>query len=540
MPRSTPTRGTGEPSVPRRKKRRRKASTGGLFGEEEATGPVRVATYKRASTDEGNQPYSLDAQQERIETFLPNHPQWTVVATYEERASGKDIEGRPEMLRLLADAAAGEFDVVLVARLDRWTRSLLDLLDTVEELDATDVSLASCNEQFDTKTPMGRLLMHLLGMFAEFERDTIIDRIERGNAAKLKSGIPLTGRVGYGLTVDEQGKVCADPATIGVAKRIFTEYGRRSAGFRAIADKLNADSIPAPSGGLWPPQSIGNVLRNRTFIGELRHGENWLPGAHEPVIDVELFEAAQRQLGKRSTERAPAALRGDFVLTGVINCGLCGSAYVGTSGTSRTKVKVRYYSCSTVRRYGAKKCPAPNLPAEELEDLITESLLDSYRDNALFDEAITRHLARQGVAREPLQEELAHITSTISDKKRVLRRYQDDYEAEKLSADRYESRSAELEEDLLALNTRAANLELQLTGYDLPTTPTTEELEVLRERLVAGVRSGDPRIRKSLFQALVSGIEVHERDDIRPTFRLYDPEAASYLSMQTAGGATGP
>jgi site-specific DNA recombinase len=418
---------------------------------------------------------------------------------------------------------------VLVARLDRWTRSLLDLLDTVEELDNANASLTSCSEQFDTRTPIGRLLMHLLGMFAEFERDTIIDRIQRGNAAKLRSGIPLTSRVGYGLTVDDAGVICADPDTIGVAKRIFTEYGRRSAGFRAVADQLNADSIPAPAGGLWSPQAVANILRNRSFIGELRHGETWLPGAQDPVIDLALFEAAQRQLEKRSAERAPATLRGEFVLTGVISCGHCGGAYVGTSGTSRTKAKVRYYSCGTARRYGAKKCSAPSLPAEELEDAITESLLDSYRDNALFDEAITRHLARQGVAREPLQEELAHIASTIADKTRVLRRYQDDYEAEKLSAARYESRSAELEEDLLALSTRAANLELQLTGYDLPTAPTAEELVVLRERLVAGVRSGDPRIRKSLFQALVAGIEVHDRDDIRPTFRLYAPDAMNYL-----------
>jgi site-specific DNA recombinase len=500
-----------------------------LFGAEEPTGPVRVATYKRASTDEGNQPYSLDAQQQRIDTFLPTHPEWTLVEQYEERASGKDVDGRPELLRLLAHAAAGRFDVVLVARLDRWTRSLFDLLDTVNELDDAGVSLTSCTEQFDTRTPIGRLLMHLLGMFAEFERSTIIDRIQRGNAAKLRRGLPLSARVGYGLTVDDSGIICSDPATIGVVKRIYREYGRRRTGFRAIADGLNTDAIPGPSGGLWSPQSFGNVLRNRAFIGELRHRDSWVPGAHRPVLDVELFEAAQRQLEARTANRAPTALRGEFVLTGVIRCGRCSGAYIGTSGTSRNQSKVRYYSCGTARRYGPKKCAGPNLPAEELEDLITESLLDSYRDNALFDEAITRHLAHQADAREPLEEELATVTATIAERTRILRRYQDDYEAGELSAARYESRSAELEEELVSLNARAADLEMQMRGFDLPAAPTETELGRMRQHLLTGVRSGVVRIRKALFAALVAGIEVHDRDDIRPTFRLYAPEAADYL-----------
>jgi hypothetical protein len=128
-------------------------------------------------------------------------------------------------------------------------------------------------------------------------------------------------------------------------------------------------------------------------------------------------------------------------------------------------------ACGTARKYGAKRCAAPNLPAEELEELITESLLDAYRDNALFDEAITRHLAGQGAAREPLEEELASVNGTIAEKIRVLRRYQDDYETGDLSAARYESRSAELEDDLVSLNSRAADLEMQLRGFELAPRP---------------------------------------------------------------------
>ena len=100
------------------------------------TPTVRVALYRRASTDEANQPYSLDAQEQRLRPYAASHPGWQVVGDYVERASAKDVEGRPQLKALLKAAAAGEFDLVLVARIDRWsavsgtccTRSMIWLL----------------------------------------------------------------------------------------------------------------------------------------------------------------------------------------------------------------------------------------------------------------------------------------------------------------------------------------------------------------------------------------------------------------------------
>jgi site-specific DNA recombinase len=186
---------------------------------------VRVATYRRASTDEGNQPYSLDAQSMRLDAYVPGQPGWTVVADYVERASGKNVEGRPQLKRLQRDAADGKFDVVLVMRIDRWSRSLVDLLDTVDLLAGHGVAFHSATEHFDTSTPLGKLRLQMLGMFAEFERAPSSTRIKRGNAAKLASGIPLPSRNWYGLTVDkDSGRIVADENTIGVAQRIFDKY----------------------------------------------------------------------------------------------------------------------------------------------------------------------------------------------------------------------------------------------------------------------------------------------------------------------------
>lgn len=170
--------------MPSTRRARAAAPAGGSSGGYgSAPAPVRVVTYRRASTDEGNQPYSLDAQESRLASYIAAQPGWTRTADYVERASGKDITGRPQLKKLLKDAAGDRFDVVLVVRVDRWSRSLVDLLDTVDTLDRHGIAFHSATEHFDTGTPMGKLLLQMLGMFAEFERSM-------GSADRVAAGPP--------------------------------------------------------------------------------------------------------------------------------------------------------------------------------------------------------------------------------------------------------------------------------------------------------------------------------------------------------------
>lgn len=482
---------------------------------------VRVALYRRASTDEANQPYSLDAQEERLRRYVDAHPEWTVVADFVERASAKDVSGRPQLLDLLDQAADGAFDRVVVARIDRWSRSLMDLLDTVNRLDQVGVGFHSATEEFDTASPMGRLTMQMLGVFAEFERSLIIDRIRRGNAAKIARGIPLTSRVGYGLSVDEQGQVVSDPATFGTVQRIFAEYTAGEHGTKAIAARLNADHLPAPGRRPWSAQSVSHVLANRTFLGELWHRDRWYPGAHEPLIDPDLYARAEALTRHRSSPATAARRRGNYLLSGTITCARCGGAYVGTAGTSRTRQQVRYYSCGASRRYGAATCDGPTLPATELEALVTDALLEAYADPVLFAEAITAARAQHATTTAPAAAELDVVRAELAKKRRVLDRYQADYEAGELTAARYEQRAAELEADVTALTARQDTLQRTLNGPQTPETPTPAEHAALLDHLRRAVRTGDIAARKDLFTALVERVEVRARDDIRPTFRLY-------------------
>ena len=156
-------------------------------------GDVRVGVYVRRSTDEEHQPYSIQAQDTRLAAYIGSQPYWRQAARFADDASGASTH-RPGLQRALAAARAGMIDVLLVYRADRLTRSLRDLVTLLDDLDHAGVALRSATEPFYTATAMGRMLVQMLGMFAQFERDTIIDRVIAGMERKAAAGKWKGGR----------------------------------------------------------------------------------------------------------------------------------------------------------------------------------------------------------------------------------------------------------------------------------------------------------------------------------------------------------
>jgi DNA invertase Pin-like site-specific DNA recombinase len=131
---------------------------------------VRIATYTRISTDEVNQPYSLGAQSERLASYVASQEDWEMVGTFTDQMSGAKLE-RPGLTNALRAAKAGRFDLLLVYRVDRLSRSVRGLAEVLETLDAAGVGFRSATEPFDTTSAAGRMMVQMLGVFAEFERN---------------------------------------------------------------------------------------------------------------------------------------------------------------------------------------------------------------------------------------------------------------------------------------------------------------------------------------------------------------------------------
>ena len=228
-------------------------------------GPRRVALYTRISTDEANQPYSLGAQRDRLEAFVASQPGWKITARYEDQASGKSLE-RAALTTARREAQSGLFDLLLVFRVDRLSRNLGQLAALIEELEQAEVGFQSLSEPFDTSTPAGRMMLQMLGVFAEFERASIIERIGAGMERKARRGEWTVGSYPFGYRRDPATPgLTPDPAAAQVVRDIFERYVTHRQGSGAIADWLNARGLRTSRGGLWTRSSVLKLLANRVY-----------------------------------------------------------------------------------------------------------------------------------------------------------------------------------------------------------------------------------------------------------------------------------
>jgi site-specific DNA recombinase len=262
-----------------------------------ADAPVRVATYCRISTDETNQPYSLGAQRDRLEAYVASQPSWHIVARYVDRASAKSLE-RPDLARARAAAAAGAFDLLLTYRVDRLSRNVAQLGALIEELQAAGVAYRSATEPFETATPAGLMMLQMLGVFAQFERSSIVERIAAGMERKAKGGGWTVGSYPYGYRrLDGRPGLVPDPAAAPLVREIFHRYAEDRQGSAAIASELNARGLRTRYGDAWSRTAILDVLRNRVYVGEVPFRRIWYVGQHEPPRRAGAVRGGRRDPG---------------------------------------------------------------------------------------------------------------------------------------------------------------------------------------------------------------------------------------------------
>jgi site-specific DNA recombinase len=499
----------------------RRASLAVVPGPAESAEPVRVATYTRISTDEERQPNSLEAQRVRLDAFVTSQPGWQIEPRrrYEDQFTGTVID-RPALTRLLKDARHGRFDVLLVYRVDRLARSIRGLAQVIDELDQAGVIFRSATEPFDTGTPAGRMMVQMLGVFAEFERALIVERITAGLERKAARGGWCGGQRPFGLNLSaDRDHLERNPTEAPLVPVIFDEYVHRKAGSSAIATWLNEQGYRTKNGRLWSNESVITVLRNRAYLGEIYYRGNWYPAPHEPLIPTDLFERAQAILAERCEDRSRRASNpAEYLLTGRVRCGRCGQAYVGTAAHGRNG-RYTYYTCFTRARYGTKHCANDRLPAEPLERAVTRRLWKVLDDHNRIEDAISEAYERLSERDDEQQSELAAIQDKLTETRAALDRYFRAFEAGTMPEDTCAPRIASLSEQAKALESRAAELAAQQDD-EQPERATTADLDALRGNLRAALNDSTPARVKGVLQTMIDTIRVDARDHIEPTFRV--------------------
>ncbi len=498
---------------------------------------MRVCLYQRISTDEDHQPTSLKTQRERLARYCEAMEDWRIVAACEDQASGTSLD-RPGLQQALDLAREKRIDLLLVYRVDRLSRKVRQLAGLCEELDQLDVVLKSATEPFDTGSPAGRMMLQMLGVFAEFEHATIVDRVTAGLERRVREGKWMSGRTPYGYTRDKDTKLLVpDDVKAPVVRRIFDLYAEGKLGTTAIARTLDAEAALPPRKQGWSPNALQLILANPAYRGLVRWNGDTHPGLHEPLVDDETFEKAQEILRRRGED---ASLRrgnpSDFLLSGLVRCHHCGRAYVGTSAHGRNG-RYTYYACSTRYKYGPSKCNGDRLPKDRLEAAVLTQLAELYRDGQVIEQALADLAAVTESERPVLKEQLASARAEIARVEGKLERYFEGFEEGRLAAELFQDRVRGHRDRLEALREREADLTARV-GTQAHTPPDGAALRRLADQLEAIVANESPEQAKELLRLLVKEIQVHDRRRIIPTYRI--PAAVRAIPRKVGGTGLEP
>jgi site-specific DNA recombinase len=372
---------------------------------------IRCAIYTRKSTEEGLQQEfnSLDAQRESAEAYIASqkHEGWECLPQrYDDGGfTGGNLE-RPGLQRLLADIEAGQVDCVVVYKVDRLSRSLLDFSRIMATFDQQGVSFVSVTQQFNTTSSMGRLTLNILLSFAQFEREIISERTRDKMAAARRKGKWCGGQpiLGYNVVA---GKLQVNEPEADQVRTLFALYQQqeslqsvlREVQDRGWTTKRWSTRSGKPRGGVpFTKSSLNYLLKNVVYIGQVQYGEQSYPGEQEGIVDPQVFAAVQRTLARQAQGGTASGQRGEALLTSLLRCQACGTAMVhGT--TTRQRRTYRYYVCSRAQKQGYETCPAPSVPAPEIEQFVVNEIRELGRDPELLAHTVEQ-VRRQGQLRQ--------------------------------------------------------------------------------------------------------------------------------------------
>lgn len=333
---------------------------------------LRCAIYTRKSSEEGLEMdfNSLDAQRESCGAYIISQRAegWTLVADrYDDGGfSGGTLE-RPALKRLLADVKAGKIDVIVVYKIDRLSRSMLDFLNLVELFERHGATFVSVTQSFNTKDAMGRMALNILITFAQFERELAGERIRDKVAASRKRGKWMGGWTPLGYEVRDR-KLHIQEADAERVRAIFQRFTQLKSA-TLLARELVAKGERNRYGHLLDKGVLYKMLNNRVYVGDAVHKGISYPGEHEPIIDRKLWDQVHHILKESPRKRAGNARAQTPALLKGLLFGSDGTAMSPTH-TRKSGRLYRYYISQSAMKRGGSDCPARLVPAAEIERIV--------------------------------------------------------------------------------------------------------------------------------------------------------------------------
>jgi DNA invertase Pin-like site-specific DNA recombinase len=333
---------------------------------------MRAAIYCRVSTNMQEEKNSLENQIERCEMFCKIRD-FEVVKIFKDVETGINDE-RNDFVELKKAAASKMFDVIIVTELQRLTRKLTTLLSFVTELHENDINFISISQNFDTTTAIGRAMLKLIGVFAEFEREQTSERISHTFRALAQTGRWLAGEAPFGYKLID-GKLHIVEQESEEVRKIFDLYMQGST-LNDIARQIGC-SASSVSRRLQNPTYCGKVRfgyrKTNILTGTLKRSDDFIisKGQHEAIISEEVFDTAQARMNSLYKKNVKTSDNPNYLLGGLIKC-YCGRTMYGVKNPNGYK----YYSCSARSGTKTDKCPKKSIKVDPFETKILDLIAD--------------------------------------------------------------------------------------------------------------------------------------------------------------------
>lgn len=389
---------------------------------------IQCAIYTRKSTDEGLQQdfNSLDAQREAGEAFIASQRQqgWRLVPERFDDGgfTGGNME-RPALKRLLAAIEAKRVDCVVVYKVDRLSRSLLDFARMMELFDRSGTSFVSVTQNFNTTDSMGRLTLNILLSFAQFEREIISERTRDKMCAARKKGKWIGGHPVLGYDIDAGARrLIVNPEEAHQVRRTFDLYLDLGSMVPVLQDlehrgwvtkRWTTGSGQIRGGKPFTKSLLYGLLTNVVYTGRVNHKGTLYPGEHDAIIDRSTWEQVQELLDRNGrTNGGGTKNKYSALLRGILFCEPCGAPMVHTYSCKGTK-RYRYYVCYQAQQRGWKNCKTKSVSAPAMESAVLEAVRKLGTDPQLGAEVVRQATAQLERRREQHEKDVAVAESAL-------------------------------------------------------------------------------------------------------------------------------
>jgi site-specific DNA recombinase len=390
---------------------------------------IRCAVYTRKSTEEGldREFNSLDAQRESGEAYIKSQAAegWVCLAErYDDGGFSGGTIDRPALQRLLKDIGAGKIDTVVVYKVDRLSRSLLDFAKIIELFDRYKLSFVSVTQLINTSSSIGRLMLNVLLSFAQFEREIVGERTRDKIAAARRKGKWSGGMPLLGYDVDPNGsKLRVNEVEAERVRAIFRLYLECQSIVETIANldsrgwvnkRWTARDGAERGGRKFNKSTLHHFLTNVVYLAKVKYKDEVHAGEHEAIIDEEVWRQVQAIL-ERNHRGGGSDVRNKYgaLLKGLLRCTACNSAMTPTHA-KKGATRYRYYCCVQAQKRGWSTCPAKSIPAPEIEKLVVEQVRLACQNPQLIESTIEAVRAQSDMELASLRSELGGLDQDIA------------------------------------------------------------------------------------------------------------------------------